>query len=53
MWLYPLPALVALAMWIYVFVSAPASGLLFAAGFVAVGIITYLLFARRRDSALG
>jgi amino acid transporter len=45
MWLYPLPALAALALWVYVFVSAPVSGIVFAIGFVATGVIAYLLFA--------
>jgi len=35
MWLYPVPALIALGLWVYVFVSAPVSGMLFAAGVVA------------------
>jgi amino acid transporter len=46
MWLYPLPALVALALWIYVFVSAPVSGMLFAGGVVAAGVVAHLLFGR-------
>jgi amino acid transporter len=50
MWLYPLPALVALALWIYVFVSAPASGMLFAGGFVIAGVAAYYLFMDRRTS---
>src|SRR6185369_8432774 len=29
MWLYPLPALVSLAMWLYIFFSAPLSGMIF------------------------
>jgi amino acid transporter len=44
MWLYPIPALVALALWVYVFVSAPASGILFALGFVFAGVVAYFLF---------
>jgi len=47
MWLYPIPAVVALALWIYVFVSAPASGMLFAGGVAAAGIAAYFPFARR------
>jgi amino acid transporter len=43
MWLYPIPAIVALGLWIYVFVSAPASGMLFAVGFVAVGVAAYFV----------
>jgi amino acid transporter len=47
MWMYPLPAFVALALWGYVFVSAPLSGIVFAAGFVATGIAAYALFRPR------
>jgi amino acid transporter len=50
MWLYPLPAIVALALWMYVFVSAPASGQLFAAAFVATGVLAYFAFTRRHAS---
>ena len=46
MWLYPLPALVSLAMWIYIFVTAPLAGILFAIGFLAVAIAAYALFRR-------
>jgi hypothetical protein len=46
MWLYPLPALVSLAMWIYIFVTAPPAGILFAIGFLAVAIAAYAVFAR-------
>jgi hypothetical protein len=46
MWLYPVPVAVALVMWICVFVSAPASGQLFAAGFVALGVVSYFGFTR-------
>jgi amino acid transporter len=46
MWLYPAPAIVALALWIYVFVSAPVSGMLFALGFAASGVAAYFIFSR-------
>ena len=46
MWLYPLPAVVALTLWIYVFASAPVSGMLFALGFVGAGVAAHALFAR-------
>jgi amino acid transporter len=49
MWLYPVPALIALGLWVYVFVSAPVSGMLFAAGVVAAGVAAYLLFARHAE----
>ena len=48
MWLYPIPALVALGLWIYVFVSAPASGMLFAGGIVAAGVAAHFIFERAR-----
>jgi len=51
MWLYPLPALVALALWIYVFVSAPRGGMLFALGFVTVAVVAYWLFERGTEIA--
>ena len=51
MWMYPVPALVALALWVYVFVSAPASGKIFAAGFTAAGIAAYVVFEKRSRTA--
>ena len=44
MWLYPLPALLSLFMWAYVFAAASHSGQLFALGFLAVGVVAYRLF---------
>ena len=51
MWFYPLPALVALAGWIYIFCSAgwPAIGV--SAAVVALGAAVY--FATRRNSVYG
>jgi amino acid transporter len=49
MWFYPAPALVALALWIYVFVSAPVSGMLFSLGVVAAGGAAYFVFIRTHD----
>jgi amino acid transporter len=46
MWLYPLPAIASLALWIYVFVSGPAGGIVFSFGFLAAGIVAYAFFAR-------
>ena len=48
MWLYPLPALVALAMWVYVFVSAPREGIVFALGCLVVAVVAYAVFSRRQ-----
>jgi amino acid transporter len=47
MWLYPLPALISLAMWLYIFVSAPAAGIIFSVAFLAVAVVAYLIFQRR------
>lgn len=46
MWLYPLPAIVALGMWVYVFLSGPLEGILFSVAFFAVAIAAYGLFRR-------
>ena len=46
MWLYPLPAIVSLAMWIYIFVTAPVAGILFSVAFLATAIGAYTAFAR-------
>ena len=50
MWLYPVPALVALALWTYVFVSSPLRGQLIAASFLAVAVGAYFAFERRGAS---
>ena len=47
MWLYPVPALVSLALWIYVFASAPLGGMIFSAAFLVLAVATYMLFERR------
>lgn len=51
MWLYPVPALVAMGMWLYVFLSAPREGQLFAAGFFAAAILAFFAFARHARTA--
>jgi amino acid transporter len=47
MWLYPLPALVSLAMWIYIFVSSPTAGIVFSVAFLAAAVAAYVIFQRR------
>ena len=47
MWLYPLPALVSLAMWLYIFASAPAAGIGFSVAFLGVAVAAYFIFRRR------
>jgi amino acid transporter len=46
MWLYPLPAIVSLVMWLYIFFAAPVAGMIFSVAFFAAAVIAYLLFAR-------
>ena len=50
MWAYPVPAVAALALWIYVFVSAPLRGMLFAGGVSIAGVMAYAAFARRHPA---
>ena len=52
MWLYPLPALVSLAMWIYIFVSSPAAGIIFSVAFLAAAVVAYLIFQRRTSQEI-
>ena len=47
MWLYPLPALVSLAMWVYIFVSSPTAGIVFSVAFLAAAVVAYVIFQRR------
>jgi amino acid transporter len=50
MWLYPVPALVSLALWLYVFGTADRGGQLFAGAFLATAVAAYGLFARLQTS---
>jgi amino acid transporter len=50
MWLYPLPALVSLAMWLYIFFAAPAAGMIFSAAFLGAAVAAYGLFRNARRS---
>ncbi len=46
MWLYPLPALVALVGWVYIFLSTERRALEFALGSVALGVLIYIVTGR-------
>jgi amino acid transporter len=50
MWLYPLPALVSLAMWIYIFLSAPLAGIVFSVSFLATAVGAFAVFAKIQTS---
>jgi amino acid transporter len=45
MWLFPLPAIVSLAMWLYIFFAAPIAGMIFSVAFFATAVGAYFLFA--------
>ncbi|MGH9140174.1 MAG: APC family permease [Vicinamibacterales bacterium] len=47
MWLYPVPALVSLVMWIYIFLSASLAGIVFSLAFLAVAVGAFALFDQR------
>ena len=47
MWLYPLPALISLTMWIAIFLSAPTAGMLFSAAFLAAAVAAYVVFEKK------
>lgn len=46
MWLYPLPAIVSGALWIYLFFTGPIEGMIFSALFLLAGVGAYFLFLR-------
>jgi amino acid transporter len=52
MWLYPLPALVSLALWLYVFFSAPLEGMIFSVAFLAVALGAYFAFDKKTAAPL-
>jgi amino acid transporter len=47
MWLYPLPALVSLGMWLYIFASSPLPGILFSIALLVAAIGAFFIFRRR------
>ncbi|MEO7713738.1 MAG: APC family permease [Gemmatimonadaceae bacterium] len=50
MWLYPLPALVALLGWIFVFVTTQFQVILFGVGVLALGCLAFLVWSSRGGS---
>jgi amino acid transporter len=49
MWLYPIPALVALLGWMFVFATTPLKVMAFGVGLLAVGCLTFLLWSWRTN----
>ncbi|MDB4893356.1 MAG: amino acid permease-associated region [Gemmatimonadetes bacterium] len=50
MWLYPLPALIALLGWIFLFVTTELRVILFGVGVLALGCVAFLIWSRRIQS---
>lgn len=50
MWLYPLPALVALLGWIFIFATTPLLVILFGTGVLALGCLAFLVWSRKTSS---
>jgi len=50
MWLYPLPALIALAGWIFVFATTQVAVIVFGVGVLALGFLTFLLWSWKSKS---
>jgi predicted lysophospholipase L1 biosynthesis ABC-type transport system permease subunit len=48
-WLYPIPALVALLGWIFVFATTDLRVILFGVGVLTLGCLAFLLWSRRTN----
>jgi len=48
MWLYPLPALISLALWLYIFVTGPTEGVLFSVAFLLLSVAAFFAFERAK-----
>ena len=46
MWLYPLPAYLSGALWLFIFVTGPWEGIVFSVAFLLAGIGAYAVFRR-------
>jgi amino acid transporter len=53
MWLYPIPAILSLALWLYIFVAGPSDGIRFSFFYLAASVAAYLVFRSRRTAATG
>ncbi len=50
MWLYPVPAIVSLAFWLYLFFAGPFEGIVFSVVFLIAGVVAYFAFLRTSRS---
>jgi amino acid transporter len=48
MWLYPWPAILSGALWLFIFFTGPWEGIVFSFAFLAAGILAYLVFRSGR-----
>jgi amino acid transporter len=47
MWLYPWPAILSGALWLFIFVTGPREGILFSFAFLGAGVVAYAGWRRR------
>ena len=50
MWLYPWPAVLSGALWLFIFFTGPRDGMVFSCVFLVAGLAAYALFARGRGA---
>jgi amino acid transporter len=50
MWLYPLPAVIAIIVWLFIFISSGWIYILYAFGVIATGILLFLIFSSRKKA---
>ncbi|MFN2446182.1 MAG: APC family permease [Vicinamibacterales bacterium] len=48
MWLYPLPAILSGALWLFIFFTGPWEGILFSVAFLLAGVAAYAVFRGKR-----
>ena len=48
MWLYPWPAVLSGALWLFIFFTGPREGIVFSFAFLLAGVVAYWLFAKRK-----
>jgi amino acid transporter len=48
MWLYPLPAIISLALWLYIFFTGPMEGILFSVAFLLASVGAFYAFDKVR-----
>ncbi len=51
MWLYPWPAILSGALWLFIFFTGPWEGIIFSIAFLAAGIVAYALFSKTTSAS--